>query len=196
MNITETVDRKDIEKVEKIEKEYYGEQALPVDILIPTANFLGYLFVAKIKKIVGYTAFLSTKEKGQMYCAAITVLPEFRRRGIATELLERAEEKCRQGGTTNLVATVGPTNIASLKTFVNNRDWLLSKLLKGFYKENQSSLILRKVLSRSPSFTNKIRISTDNIDKLQSNFSKGYYGFKISNSEILMGKYSEGDLFE
>ena len=184
IKVMETLDRRDIDEIEKIEKRLYKDRALTVDILVPAANFLGFITIAKTSKIVGYTVFLSTTNKNQMYCAALTVLPEYRKQGIATRLLEHGEKKCMELGIDSLIATANPKNIASCKTFLNRRNWYVIKLYKNFYRDGLNSFLFKKDLTkRRIKFSDKVVIDLNSTEQIISMLNKGYYGTRIIDNE-------------
>lgn len=181
----ETIKRNDIDEIAEIEKKYYGEKALSKDILVPAAHFLGFILVAKTDKVVGYTIFLSMKDRKQMYCSAITVLPEYRNKGIATKLLEIGEQKCIELGIESIIATSKPMNIASIKILLNKRKWLIIDFLHDFFRDNSDRFLFKKYLNKDFRLVDGSTLDLQSIDEIRSLIKKGYFGIGIINNEKL-----------
>ncbi|MFQ6106014.1 MAG: GNAT family N-acetyltransferase [Thermoplasmata archaeon] len=92
---------------ERWERDHYPREALEFDIRHHTAEEYrkhidlpdGFVFVAKVDdKIVGVAQGRIVGKSGLAHLGWIGVAPEFRNRGIASELLEEVEEHVRGQG--------------------------------------------------------------------------------------------------
>lgn len=188
--ISETKNYEDIEEIERFEKKVFKKTGgLTRGILFPVANFLGFILVAKKDEIMGHTVFFQTKKKDEMYCASLAVLKKYRKKGIATNLIRKSEEKCKKNEKKFLIATGSPTNLGSCKVFLNNQGWHAVHLYKGFYRKNIDSFLFKKNLYGKIEYSDEKIVNLESTDEIISLFKENYHGTRIIDDEkILMKK--------
>jgi ribosomal protein S18 acetylase RimI-like enzyme len=73
------------------------------------------------------------------------VAPGHRRKGLAGELMQRAEEQAREAGCAAVVLHVFTGNATAIR-FYERRGYLFSQLVAGFYGSGTDALVYRKQL--------------------------------------------------
>ncbi|MBS7252312.1 MAG: GNAT family N-acetyltransferase [Candidatus Freyarchaeota archaeon] len=145
--VIEWAEAKDIEVLNEIEKECFAEQAFPKRflkylILYPNSIFLK----ARIDgKIVGFIAGVlqSPQRVGRIY--TLDVKPEFRRRGIASKLLQTLEVEFKNRGIAFSILEVEATNTAALVLY-QKFGYRPVRVLKNYYGKNRHGLQMVKNL--------------------------------------------------
>lgn len=89
-------------------------------------------FVAKIgDRVVGYGGMQCILDEGQI--TDIAVLPEYRRRGIAAELLERLLLHARENGLSVIFLEVRESNLPALSLYRDRFGFEVIGVRRGFY---------------------------------------------------------------
>lgn len=180
---------KDINSIEEIEKNQYGNHAIPVDVLVPLVEYLGFIIKSEYNgEIIGYTAFAITENKDEMYCVALTVLPNYRQNGIGSMLLQEAESICLQKGINHIIATGSPNNEPSHKTFLNSQKWHVFDIKTNLYKFDTISFVYKKYLNRQFSAGDSVLMDLSKLDQILLHLSNNYVGVKMENNKLLLKK--------
>jgi ribosomal-protein-alanine N-acetyltransferase len=79
------------------------------------------------------------------YIVTLDVAPGHRRKGLAGELMQRAEEQAREAGCAAVVLHVFTGNATAIR-FYERRGYLFSQLVAGFYGSGTDALVYRKQL--------------------------------------------------
>ncbi|MEM3563423.1 MAG: ribosomal protein S18-alanine N-acetyltransferase [Candidatus Jordarchaeaceae archaeon] len=143
----ERAETKDIEVLNEIERECFAEQAFPKSflkylILYPHSIFLKAIIDGKI---VGFIAGIlqASHKGGRIY--TIDVKPEFRRRGIASKLLQTLESEFKNRGIAFSILEVEVTNTAALGLY-QKFGYRPVRTLKNYYGKNRNGLQMVKNL--------------------------------------------------
>lgn len=107
--------------------------------------FSDTFFVALNKKqIVGFCIGLSTKSSAQGWISALTVLKEYERRGIGTNLLKKVVEELKSLN----CETVGLTAEQDMKTFYENNEFNVVSEVKGYYGKGKDRFVMEMVFTK------------------------------------------------
>lgn len=108
--------KEDVKSVALLERECFDspwtEETLYEETTNPTARF----FVAKENgKLIGYIG--SNNILGEVFITNIAVLKEFRRKGVASALLNELIKNCREEKASYLTLEVRKSNISAIKLY-------------------------------------------------------------------------------
>jgi ribosomal-protein-alanine N-acetyltransferase len=145
--VIERAEIKDIEVLNEIERECFAEQAFPKSflkylILYPHSIFLKAIIDGKI---VGFIAGIlqASHRVGRIY--TLDIKPEFRRRSIASKLLQSLESEFRNRGMASSVLEVEVTNTAAIGLY-QKFGYRPVSVLKNYYGKNRNGLQMVKNL--------------------------------------------------
>jgi ribosomal-protein-alanine acetyltransferase len=145
--VIEKAEVKDLDILHEIERESFSENAFP-------KSFLKYLIVqhgstflkAKINdEIVGCIAGLPHKPNGISRIYTLEVKPEFRRKGIASKLLQTLENEFKKRGATLSILEVEVDNTAALNLY-QKFGYKTVGILKDYYGKNRNGFEMTKKL--------------------------------------------------
>jgi ribosomal-protein-alanine N-acetyltransferase len=94
-------------------------------------------------KIVG---FIVAEARRAGHIITIDVLPEMRRAGIGSSLLQAAEERLRAAGATVVELETAVDNAAAIQ-FYKRKEYFVEKTVPGYYSNQLDALVMRKDLS-------------------------------------------------
>jgi ribosomal-protein-alanine N-acetyltransferase len=145
--VIERAEIKDIEVLNEIERECFAEQAFPKSflkylILYPHSIFLKAIIDGKI---VGFIAGIlqASHRVGRIY--TLDIKPEFRRRSIASKLLQSLESEFKNRGMASSVLEVEVTNTAAIGLY-QKFGYRPVSVLKNYYGKNRNGLQMVKNL--------------------------------------------------
>jgi predicted GNAT superfamily acetyltransferase len=117
-------------------------------VLFPANFFCGLVVVAKddIGQIVGYSYALRALDPDQWYLGYIFVEENARHNQVAKKMLLMIEKEVRKRKGKEVFATVSPSNLFSMKLFINGMGWCGSKFIRNYYGEGEHRIIVSKNL--------------------------------------------------
>nr|MDO8081601.1 N-acetyltransferase [Candidatus Freyarchaeota archaeon] len=145
--VIERAEIKDMDILHKIEIESFPENAFP-------KSFLKYLIVqhnsiflkAKIcDEIVGFVAGLLQDLYSISRIYTLDVKPEFRRKGIASKLLQTLEKEFKKRGAALSTLEVEVDNTAALNLY-QKFGYKIGRVLKDYYGKNRNGFEMTKNL--------------------------------------------------
>ena len=111
-----TMQREDVKAIALLEKECFAspwtEETLYEELVNPTAVFL----VAKEEdRVIGYIG--SNNILGEVFITNVAVLPDYRRKGVGSALLDGLIDICRENGALYLTLEVRKSNISAINLY-------------------------------------------------------------------------------
>ena len=95
-------------------------------------------------EIVGFIVAEARRKTGHI--VTIDVLPEARRAGIGSALLQAAEDRLRQAGAAVVELETAVNNAAAIQ-FYKRKDYFVEKTIPGYYSNQLDALVMRKELA-------------------------------------------------
>ena len=99
------------------------------------------------EKIVGFIVAETRRRAGHII--TIDVLPETRRSGIGSSLLQAAEDRLRQAGAMVVELETAVDNAAAIQ-FYKRKEYFVEKTVRGYYSNQLDALVMRKDLVTVP----------------------------------------------
>lgn len=99
-------------------------------------------------KIVGFIVAEARRREGHII--TLDVLPEMRRSGIGSSLLQAAEDRLRAAGATVVELETAVDNAAAIQ-FYKRKEYFVERTAPGYYSNHLDALVMRKELSKSSS---------------------------------------------
>jgi ribosomal-protein-alanine N-acetyltransferase len=99
------------------------------------------------EKIVGFIVAEVRRAAGHII--TIDVLPETRRSGIGSSLLQAAEDRLRQAGAIVVELETAVDNAAAIQ-FYKRKEYFVEKTVRGYYSNQLDALVMRKDLVAVP----------------------------------------------
>jgi ribosomal-protein-alanine N-acetyltransferase len=99
------------------------------------------------EKIVGFIVAEARRRAGHII--TIDVLPETRRSGIGSSLLQAAEDRLRQAGAIVVELETAVDNAAAIQ-FYKRKEYFVEKTVRGYYSNQLDALVMRKDLVAVP----------------------------------------------
>ena len=87
--------------------------------------------------------------RGSSHIITIDVLPETRRSGIGSSLLQAAEDRLRQAGAIVVELETAVDNAAAIQ-FYKRKEYFVEKTVRGYYSNQLDALVMRKDLAAVP----------------------------------------------
>jgi ribosomal-protein-alanine N-acetyltransferase len=111
-----SMQREDVKAIALLEKECFAspwtEETLYEESVNPTAVFL----VAKEEdRVIGYIG--SNNILGEVFITNVAVLPDYRRKGVGSALLDGLIDICRENGALYLTLEVRKSNISAINLY-------------------------------------------------------------------------------
>jgi [ribosomal protein S18]-alanine N-acetyltransferase len=94
-------------------------------------------------KIVGYITAEKRRKTGHI--VTIDVLPETRREGVGSALLNAAEEKLVEAGAVEVALETAVNNAAAIR-FYRQKGYFVEQTIRGYYSNQLDALVMRKEL--------------------------------------------------
>ncbi len=98
------------------------------------------------EKIVGFIVAEARRREGHII--TIDVLPELRRAGIGSSLLQAAEDRLRAAGATVVELETAVDNAAAIQ-FYKRKEYFVERTVPGYYSNHLDALVMRKELRGS-----------------------------------------------
>ena len=98
-------------------------------------------------KILGFIVTEARRRTGHII--TIDVLPEARRAGIGSALLQAAEERLRQAGAVVVELETAVDNAVAIQ-FYKRKDYFVEKTVPGYYSNQLDALVMTKDLQATP----------------------------------------------
>lgn len=95
------------------------------------------------RKIVGFIVAETRRRTGHII--TIDVLPETRRTGIGSSLLQAAEDQLRKAGATVVELETAVDNAAAIQ-FYKRKEYFVERTVPGYYSNHLDALVMRKQL--------------------------------------------------
>src|SRR3954469_13112640 len=95
-------------------------------------------------KIMGFIVAENRHRTGHII--TIDVLPETRRSGIGSSMLQAAEDRLRQAGATVVELETAVDNAAAIQ-FYKRKDYFVERTVPGYYSNHLDALVMRKELT-------------------------------------------------
>ena len=99
-------------------------------------------------KIGGFIVAEARRREGHII--TIDVLPELRRAGVGSLLLQAAEDRLRAAGATGVELETAVDNAAAIQ-FYKRKEYFVEKTIRGYYSNHLDALVMRKQLLASSS---------------------------------------------
>ena len=130
--------------VSKIEKESFSD-AWTMEMISDTFmqdNFIGFV-AEENDKVIGYIALTFCLDEAEINIIAVT--REFRRKGVASALLDKAYEKLKEAGIDKIFLEVRKSNASAQKLYEKHNFKYIGVRPK-YYKGVEDALLMRKDL--------------------------------------------------
>ena len=98
-------------------------------------------------RILGFIVAESRRRTGHI--TTIDVLPQSRRSGIGSALLQAAEDRLRQAGAAVVELETAVDNAAAIK-FYKRKEYFVEKTIPGYYSNQLDALVMSKDLVVTP----------------------------------------------
>lgn len=98
-------------------------------------------------KIIGFIVAEARRRTGHII--TIDVLPEARRAGIGSALLQAAEDRLRRAGAAVVELETAVDNAAAIQ-FYKRKEYFVEKTVPGYYSNQLDALVMRKDLIVAP----------------------------------------------
>jgi ribosomal-protein-alanine N-acetyltransferase len=136
----------DLPSILRIEKLSFGHDAWPPRLFRDYAQACPRLFLvaAAGRRIVGYSIACLARQAAEL--ASIAVLPEFRGRGVATNLLKAAIKKVRGERVAAMWLMVRSGNKAAASLY-RKFGFVRTSSVPGYYEDGASGTRMRALLS-------------------------------------------------
>lgn len=134
---------RDLNELRKLETICFQQDAWPLIDLVGVLSFNGILrFKAVLdESMIGFVAGEQSKEAGVGWIATFAVLPEFRRRGIGSALLDRCEAALKAK---RIRLTVRTGNTAAIQLYKNS-GYQTVGLWPNYYRSGEDAVVFEKV---------------------------------------------------
>jgi ribosomal protein S18 acetylase RimI-like enzyme len=145
--IIEKAETKDLDTLHKIERECFPENAFPksfIKLLISQHNSI-FLKAKICDETVGFIAGLLQGPYGIGRIYTLDVKPEFRKRGIASKLIQTLESEFKKRGASLSTLEVGVNNTAALNLY-QKFGYKTKRVLKDYYGKNRNGFEMTKNL--------------------------------------------------
>ena len=135
---------RDLRELRQVEKASFGRDSWPLLDLIGILTMPGVvrLKACREARMVGFIAADVKSAEKLSWIATFCVLPEYRRRGIGTMLLEECEERV---GVPRLRLSVRPTNQEAIRLYLASGYDKVS-MWKKYYQDGEDALVMEKRL--------------------------------------------------
>ena len=94
-------------------------------------------------KTGGFIVAEARRQEGHII--TIDVLPELRRAGVGSLLLQAAEDRLRAAGATGVELETAVNNAAAIQ-FYKRKEYFVEKTIRGYYSNHLDALVMRKQL--------------------------------------------------
>lgn len=132
----------DLGALQKLERECFEDDRWPLLDLMAVLTFPDVIRLKAVVdgRMVGFVAGDPRQSRGFSWIATIGVLPEFRRRGIARDLLRACEHKLL---TPRIRLCVRPENQAAIRLY-EQEGYRQIDIWRKYYKDGSDALVMEK----------------------------------------------------
>ena len=145
--LIDLMDKEDIERVMKIEKEVFGDpwsKSAFINEIEKNPHAIYYV-ARKGREIIGYIGFWILRE--YIHITNLAVAKSYQKKGIASILLENVENTAGMAGKSNLYLEVRKSNKKAID-FYEKRNFEVIDSKKNYYENNnEDALIMWKVIN-------------------------------------------------
>lgn len=133
----------DLAALTKLEQSCFGRDAWPFLDLIAVLTFADVVRLKAVEdgQMVGFAAGDPRPGEGFSWIATIGVVPEFRRRGIARDLLRACESRLQ---TPKLKLSVRASNDAALRLY-EQEGYARVNVWQNYYRDGEAAIVMEKV---------------------------------------------------
>jgi len=141
MEITPATIR-DLNALRKLERVCFEKDSWPLFDLIAVLTFPDVIRLKAVEagEMIGFVAGDPRPSQGFSWIATIGVLPEYRRQGIARDLLHACEAQLK---TPRLRLSVRASNQAAI-TLYEKEDYRTMDIWKGYYNDGENAIVMEK----------------------------------------------------
>ncbi len=145
--ILQTMVREHLDELVKLEKICFSQPWSYQSLEEELSNDTAYFFTALDgEKVIGYIGLYIVCES--CFVSNIAVFPEYRRKGVATALIERACECAKEHGTDFISLEVRPSNVSALALY-EKLGFEEMGLRKNYYRNpTEDALIMTKLFEK------------------------------------------------
>lgn len=112
--------------------------------LLNDARNISYMVVTDSGKMVGFI-FIMRAHDDSGHITTLGIAPEHRRRGLAKQLLDHAEQSLRKKGLSSVALEVRVSNEAAQKLYLQS-DYVVVQTLKSYYNDGEDGFLMMKAL--------------------------------------------------
>jgi ribosomal protein S18 acetylase RimI-like enzyme len=109
------------------------------------------------QQILGF--IVAEARRKTAHIITIDVLPEARRLGIGSALLQAAEDQLRHAGVAIVELETAVNNVAAIQ-FYKRKDYFVEKTVPGYYSNQLDALVMRKDLAVVPGGSKPLAVSS------------------------------------
>lgn len=133
----------DLAALTKLEQACFGPDAWPFLDLIAVLTFADVVRLKAVQdgQMVGFAAGDPRPGEGFSWIASIGVVPEFRRRGIARDLLRACESRLQ---TPRLKLSVRASNDAAIRLY-EQEGYARVNVWQNYYRDGEAAIVMEKV---------------------------------------------------
>lgn len=150
--VTRKAEINDLERLYKIELECFDHEAFTkaqLAFFLKTPRFIS--LVAEVDGelvgfIIGSIEYYGNEKFGHIY--SVDVSPKYRRRGVASKLLDEVERILVKNGAETCYLEVRTDNVSALSLY-KKRDYVIMEALKNYYETGVNGFRLKKRLIAS-----------------------------------------------
>ncbi len=141
MEIT-TASLLDLNALGKLERACFGKDAWPLFDLIAVLTFVDVVRLKAVEsgQMVGFVAGDPRPAENLSWIATIGVLPEFRRRGIARQLLRACEARLK---TRRVRLSVRASNAGAIRLY-QLEEYQQVDIWQGYYNDGEAAIVMEK----------------------------------------------------
>lgn len=137
----ESCDVPDLEELERIALSPGWTASQLLDGLAEDSSL--YLAARSEDRLIGYVAFRWVVDEAELL--RLAVLPDYRRRGVASRLLHEAENQLTRRGVRQCYLEVRADNLGAT-SFYRRRGWIESGRRRQYYPDGDDALVLNLTL--------------------------------------------------
>jgi ribosomal-protein-alanine N-acetyltransferase len=134
----------------RLELEVYMRRPGSFTLVAQTEGAAGSNDGAKTGSETGILGFVVAEARRKTgHIVTIDVVPDARREGIGSALLDAAEDRLRQGGVDAVALETPVNNLAAIR-FYKKKGYFVEKTVPGYYSNQLDALVMRKDLVAAP----------------------------------------------
>lgn len=140
----------DLPLLNDIERVCFTSERFPLDVLRAMLREKGFLTLIAEEAGTGvaYATMFHKDRRARAQLASIAVLPEHRKKGIATTLLHRIEDAAHEKGAKLIALEVSVNNVSAIDLYTSN-GYLVLGNIKGYYGPGKDAYYMEKGLGHT-----------------------------------------------